>query len=119
MEIFHEFLFDAAHHFPSMPDGHQYAGVHGHSFQVEVTLSGAVDPRSGFLSDFSALESACALVREQLDHRYLNEIEGLRLPSLENISIWIWNRLKPSFPNLAKVVVRRESRRQGCAYTGP
>jgi 6-pyruvoyltetrahydropterin/6-carboxytetrahydropterin synthase len=118
MEISYEFLFDAAHNFPRMGEGHKYKGVHGHSFRVEVAVEGQVNPVTGFLADFAKLEDDCGKLREQLDHSFLNEIEGLTLPSLENISMWVWQRLKPSYPGLSRVTIRRDSCRQACTYAG-
>ena len=118
MEIFQEFSFDAAHRFPGAPEGHRNAGLHGHSFVARVVLSGAVDPRTGFIADLGEVEERCLALRERLDHKYLNEIAGLDVPSLENLAVWIWRGLKPEFPALARVEVRRESCSHGCVYTG-
>jgi len=119
MEIGYEFGFDAAHHFPRMPRGHAYRGVHGHSFRVAVALRGAPLPPHGFVSDFARLERACAALRRRLDHALLNRIAGLSNPSLENLCAWIWRRLAPTFPGLARVTVRRDSLGQSCTYSGP
>ena len=118
MEIAYRFGFDAAHRFESYPDGHPYRGVHGHSFQVEVALRGEPDARSAFVADFGEVEKACAALRAQLDHRMLNEIPGLERPSLENLCAWIWGRLKPALPGLARVTVRRDSLGQSASYAG-
>jgi 6-pyruvoyltetrahydropterin/6-carboxytetrahydropterin synthase len=118
MEIAYRFGFDAAHRFESYPDGHPYRGVHGHSFQVEVGIRGNADPSTGFVADFGEIAKACGSIREQLDHRMLNEVPGLERPSLENLSQWIWRRLLPAFPQLARVPVRRDSLGQSCSYTG-
>lgn len=119
MEISYRFGFDAAHLFGNYPEGHRYRGLHGHSFQVEVGLEGEPDPRTGFVADFGELERACAELRAALDHRFLNEVEGLATPSLENLSLWIWARLVPRFASLARVTVRRDSSGQSCTYRGP
>lgn len=119
MELSCRFAFDAAHRFAHFPEGHRNAGVHGHSFEAEVTLAGEPDPRTGFIVDFAELEKACAGIRELLDHRMLNEVEGLAAPSLENLCIWIWKRLAPRFPSLCRVTVRRDSAGQSCSYRGP
>ena len=119
MEIRFEFGFDAAHRFPRMPRGHKYRGVHGHSFRVEVALAGAPRPPSGFVADFARLERACLVLRGKLDHALLNDIAGLKNPSLENLCLWIWARLAPKFPKLARVTVRRDSLGQSCTYFGP
>lgn len=55
-EIHQEFIFDAAHHFPDLPKGHKYHGVHGHSFRVVVTIAGRADDASGFVVDLEELE---------------------------------------------------------------
>jgi len=119
MEICHEFGFDAAHHFPGMPRGHKYRGVHGHSFRVEVALRGTPRPPSGFVADFARLERACLALRSRLDHGLLNDIAGLKNPSLESLCLWIWQRLAAKFPGLARVTVRRDSLGQSCTYLGP
>jgi 6-pyruvoyltetrahydropterin/6-carboxytetrahydropterin synthase len=117
VEISYRFGFDAAHRFDAFPAGHSYSNIHGHSFQVEVALAGDPDEASGFVADFGHVERECRRVREALDHRLLNEIAGLGTPSLENISVWIWNFLSPTFANLSRVTVRRDSCGQSCSYT--
>ena len=119
MELSYRFGFDAAHYFKHLGPGHPNHGVHGHSFQVEIAVRGEPDPRTGFIVDFAELEQACAELRSALDHRVLNEIDGLDKPSLENLCSWIWSRLVPRCPALARVAVRRDSSGQGCVYMGP
>jgi 6-pyruvoyltetrahydropterin/6-carboxytetrahydropterin synthase len=119
MEICHEFGFDAAHRFAGMPRGHKYRGVHGHSFRAEIALRGVPRPPSGFVADFARLERACLALHKKLDHAMLNEVAGLETPSLENLCLWIWSRLAPRFPGLARVTVRRDSLGQSCTYPGP
>ena len=119
LEIGYEFGFDAAHHFPGMPRGHRYRGLHGHSFRVTVVVRGAPRPPHGFVADFSRLERACLALHRRLDHALLNRIAGLASPSLERLSLWIWDRLAPKFPGLARVTVRRDSLGQSCTYAGP
>lgn len=119
MELSYRFGFDAAHHFAHFPPGHPNHGVHGHSFQVEVAVRGEPDPRTGFIVDFAELEHACAELRRALDHRVLNDVDGLERPSLENLCSWIWRRLAPRLSSLARVTVRRDSSGQSCAYDGP
>src|SRR5882672_2557382 len=114
MELSYKFSFDAAHQFDHFPADHPNCGVHGHSFQAEVAVRGEPDPRTGFIVDFAELESACAAVRADLDHRMLNKIAGLEAPSLENLCKWIWNRLAPRVPSLARVTVGRASAGQSC-----
>lgn len=118
MEISFEFGFDAAHHFEGMPKGHMYGRLHGHSFFVEVAIAGEPDAQTGFVVDFARLEQAGGELRSDLDHRLLNEVPGLAVPSLENIAMWVWERLAPRFPGLCRVTVRRPSCHQTCVYKG-
>jgi 6-pyruvoyltetrahydropterin/6-carboxytetrahydropterin synthase len=118
MEIRYEFGFDAAHRFTGMPRGHRYRGTHGHSFRAVVALRGVPRPPAGFVADFERVEIACRAVRERLDHALLNDIPGLGDPSLENLCVWIWDRLARRLPALASVTVRRDSLGQSCVFYG-
>jgi 6-pyruvoyltetrahydropterin/6-carboxytetrahydropterin synthase len=118
MEISYRFGFDAAHRFDGFPAGHAYSGMHGHSFQVEVAIEGEPDAKTGFVADLGEVELECRRARDVLDHRVLNDIDGLDRPSLENISVWIWNFLSTRLEKLARVTVRRDSCGQSCSYTG-
>ena len=118
MEIFKEFRFEAAHKLPNVPAGHKCGRLHGHSFFCRVTIRGAVDPVTGWVQDFADLKEAFRPLEEQLDHNYLNEIEGLENPTSEVIARWIWDRLIDKLPNLYEVMIR-ETCTCGCVYRGP
>ena len=117
MDIFKVFTLESAHRLPNVPAGHKCARIHGHSFRVEIHVSGAVDPRSGWVQDFADLKAAFQPLFDQLDHNYLNEVAGLENPTSENLAKWVWDRLRPSLPMLAKVVVH-ETCTCGAIYTG-
>jgi 6-pyruvoyltetrahydropterin/6-carboxytetrahydropterin synthase len=117
MDIFREFAFEAAHRLPNVPVNHKCARLHGHSFRVEVHVSGALGEDTGWVMDFADLKRAFGPILEQLDHRYLNEIDGLSNPTSEVLAIWIWQRLKPALPLLSKLVIR-ETCTSGCIYRG-
>lgn len=117
MEIFKEFTFEAAHRLPHVPPDHKCARLHGHSFCVEVTVNGDVGAPEGWVMDFADIKKAFQPIHDRLDHRYLNEIEGLENPTSENIARWIWQRLKPVLPGLTQIVVR-ETCTTGCRYRG-
>ncbi len=119
MRIYKEFTFEAAHVLPSAPIGHANARVHGHSFRVRVTLDGEPDAETGYVVHFDDFEAALAGVREALDHRFLNDIEGLEAPTLERITMWLWDRLHNRLPGLAEIQVARDTCREGCTYRGP
>lgn len=102
---------------PNVPPGHKCGRLHGHSFRVELVCEGEIDQDAGWLSDFADIKQAFAPCLEQLDHRYLNEVEGLENPTVENIARWIWMRVKPTLPLLSKVNVA-ETGTSRCEYCG-
>lgn len=105
MEIATTFGFESAHRLPHVPEGHKCARLHGHSFRVTVHVAGDVDPDLGWVMDFADVRAACEPLRDALDHRYLNEIDGLENPTSEVLARWIWERLAPSLPGLSVVEV--------------
>ena len=117
MEIYRQFQFEAAHHLPTAPEGHKCRRLHGHSYRLTVTVRGPVDPREGWVMDFGRLKEAVASVYDALDHRYLNEIPGLEVPTCEVLARWIWQRLKPALPGLCRIEIS-ETCQSGCRYEG-
>lgn len=117
MELYKEFTFEAAHRLPHVPPGHKCARLHGHSFRVTLHVRGPVDQTTGWVIDFGDIKHAFQPLYDQLDHYYLNDIEGLENPTSENLSIWIWERLQPNLPGLATVQVH-ETCTSGCIYHG-
>jgi 6-pyruvoyltetrahydropterin/6-carboxytetrahydropterin synthase len=116
VEIVKEFAFDAAHFLPTAAEGHPYRRMHGHSFLAEVALAGTPDPASGWLVDFAVIEAALAKLRDRLDHRTLNDIPGLSVPTLENLAAWLYGELEATLPGLTRVTVRRPSSGESCTY---
>lgn len=111
------FTFEAAHRLPHVPAGHKCGRLHGHSFRVDVICEGRVDPRTGWLIDFADIKKAVQPVIDQLDHYYLNEIEGLSNPTAERVAMWIWERVKPNLAVLGQVNVA-ETCTGHCEYRG-
>jgi 6-pyruvoyltetrahydropterin/6-carboxytetrahydropterin synthase len=118
MEVFVEFHFEAAHQLPGVPADHMCARLHGHSYAVRVSIVGTVEPESGWVVDYGAITAAIEPLRAQLDHRCLNEIDGLSNPTSENLAEWLWERLQAAIPGLHAVEVR-EMAGLGCIYRGP
>ena len=75
---------------------------HGHNYVIEVTVSGEIDPITGFVVDLKLLKDI--LEREVVgvyDHRHLNlEIPDFKsvIPTAENIAIAAWHRLDGKIP---------------------
>ncbi len=116
-EISKQFYFDAAHFMPHMAQGHPYRQMHGHSFHVQIAIQGTPHPETGWVMDFEALDTIIAEVRSELDHRLLNEIDGLSIPTLENICAWLWRRLSNQVPGLSRIMISRPSVGQSCTLT--
>jgi len=117
LEIFKAFTLESAHRLPNVPAGHKCARVHGHSFRVEIHVSGPVDDHLGWVMDFADVKAAFDPLYRQLDHHYLNDVPGLENPTSENLAKWIWQQLKPALPQLSAVVVH-ETCTSGARYTG-
>ncbi len=117
MEIYKTFTIEAAHHLPNLPEDHKCSRLHGHSFVIEVHVSGEVGESTGWVMDFADISAAFKPLFERLDHHYLNEIEGLENPTSENIAKWIWQCLESTLPLLSSIVVQ-ETCTAGCVYAG-
>jgi len=76
--------FEAAHQLHAMPDGHKCRRLHGHSYEVVFEVRMSAD-KDGMTVEYGELRA----IVERLDHRYLNEIEGLASPTTENVAAWI------------------------------
>jgi 6-pyruvoyltetrahydropterin/6-carboxytetrahydropterin synthase len=118
MEVFREFRFESAHWLPKVPEQHKCRRLHGHSFRVDVHVRGPIDAELGWVVDFGDIDAAFAPIHDAIDHRCLNEVPGLENPTSEHLAEWIWQRLAPHLPGLARVVVR-ETCDSGCVYDGP
>lgn len=106
-----KFRFESAHHLPGFPEGHKCRRLHGHSFRLEVSVAGQVDPVSGVVMDFGIVKSRVKPFVDLLDHRYLNEIgldqqdELLQNPTSENLCKWFWDKLHPLIPGLHSITI--------------
>lgn len=105
-EISKDFTFEAAHRLPHVPAGHKCGRLHGHSFQVTITVSGHVDSHSGFIVDYAVLKEAFEPLHKQLDHYCLNDIAGLENPTSEVLAAWILQRLSVPGTRLVSVCVK-------------
>ncbi|PZT36330.1 hypothetical protein A7X94_11340 [Stenotrophomonas maltophilia] len=112
-----EFRFDAAHQLDAGPNGDpRYRSIHGHSYQVEVWARGPRNAR-GWVIDMGDLERRIALTNAKIDHVFLNEIEGMGPPTMENIAYFIWCDLR-DLPLLRRVVVKRGQNGESCEFHG-
>ena len=91
--------------------------MHGHSFQIEISLKGEQDPRTGYFCDHALISTAMVPLIELVDHSYLNDIEGLENPTMENMCGWFWKKLAPQLPGLYEIVIH-ETPKARCTYRG-
>ena len=115
----YQFTFEAAHDLAEAVKGdadHPYARIHGHSFVVTLTLRAEELAPEGWIMDFATLRAICEDLRERLDHRLLNTIEGLERPTLENIAAWIFKAASKAAPGLYKIKIARPTLNECVAY---
>jgi queuosine biosynthesis protein QueD len=118
VELTRDYRFEAAHRLPMVPPGHKCARMHGHSFRIEISVSGEVDPRTGWLVDFGDITAVVEpLLKGELDHRSLNDVPGLENPTSEHLCRWLWERLQPRIAGLSAVTVH-ETCTARCTYRG-
>jgi 6-pyruvoyltetrahydropterin/6-carboxytetrahydropterin synthase len=112
--------FNAAHrlHNPAWSDeqNRQVFGLcnspnfHGHNYELEVTLTGAADPQSGYVFDLGVLAKIIKTeVENRFDHKNLNldtpEFRDLN-PTAENIVVVIWQLLRDKLPTHLALHIR-------------
>lgn len=69
-----DFGFEASHRLDGLPEGHQCARRHGHSYRVRVVVSGEGLDQVGFVMDYGAFAPFGAWISTHLDHRDLNDV---------------------------------------------
>jgi len=117
VELVRTFAFEAAHSLPNAPAGHKCRRLHGHSYRVDVHLTGQVDERTGWLMDFADIQATVQPAIDEIDHRNLNDIPELANPTSEMLARYLWDKIRPALPNLSAVTVW-ESEKSGCTYRG-
>ena len=87
------FRFEAAHFLPKVPPGHKCARMHGHSYVIDIAIEGPIDPELGWLIDFAEIDAELGPLIKIVDHRLLNEVQGLENPTAEIIAAWFYDRI--------------------------
>lgn len=97
-----EYWFESAHFIYNHPG--KCRNLHGHSYKLFVCIQGRPDPETGMIIDFDDLSKVVnERVISRLDHRFLNDL--IPLSTAENISVWIWDQLRPHLPGLCRIEV--------------
>ena len=113
-ELSQRFYFEAAHTLHRDIETESSRRIHGHTYEAEVTVRGTPDVESGMVVDLGCLRAEIDRVRKVLDHRFLDELEGLGAATLENLCNFIGRQLFDTVPNLAAVMVERRASGDRC-----
>jgi 6-pyruvoyltetrahydropterin/6-carboxytetrahydropterin synthase len=107
-----EFAFEAAHHLPEMPDGHQCKRPHGHSYVVVVELQGYSLDEYGFVEDYGALKDIKEYIDSTLDHRDLTDVFGksLNTTTAERLAKRMYEIWREKHSYLTAVTVRETAK---------
>ena len=115
-EITQRFFFEAAHTLSRKIEAEASRRVHGHTYYGEVSIAGEPDAH-GMVMDLGRLRAIVERIRGDLDHRMLNEVEGLGIPTLENLCAFLWKRFESEGCPPSRIVVRRDAMGDSCALT--
>lgn len=104
------FYFEAAHRL-KITKNEVNKNIHGHSYFVEIFIVDKNNEisKNGLIYDFSIFQNKLDFVKKDLDHRFLNDISGLENPTLENIGLYIYKKIKKMNLHLHKILVKRKS----------
>jgi len=85
--------------------------------RARIFVRGPLGERSGWVVDFAEIKDAFKPYYDQLDHHYLNEVEGLENPTSEVLARWIYEKLRPQLPGIRRVELY-ETCTAGAVYSG-
>lgn len=96
---------------------------HGHNYELIVSVTGDIDPETGFVMDMKELKDLIRVeVEDAMDHKNLNEeVPEFRMlnPTAEHIAVVIWNKLRPHINKGHDLEVKLyETPRNFVTYTG-
>lgn len=100
-----------------------YENYHGHNYELIVKFEGEIDQDTGMVMDLSDLKKIIVReVEDVLDHKNLNlDIDYFKdkIPSTENLAVFIWNKLSDSIELEGKLsIVLYETPRNFVEYSG-
>jgi 6-pyruvoyltetrahydropterin/6-carboxytetrahydropterin synthase len=116
-ELTKSFRFEAAHTLHHTTLGVVSEEIHGHSYRADITIRGIPDRETGMIVDLGVLEERLADIRSGLDHKHLNKINALGIPTLEHLARFIWDHVQDA-GLVTRVTVFRDSCGESCSYQG-
>jgi 6-pyruvoyltetrahydropterin/6-carboxytetrahydropterin synthase len=118
-ELSQTFFFEAAHTLDRRIDAAGSRRIHGHTYHAEVTVRGEPERDSGMVTDLGLMRQEIGLVRDQLDHHFLDDVADLGPATLENLCAFLIRQLQPRLPKLHRVRVWRQASGDACSITLP
>ena len=116
-ELTKSFRFEAAHMLRGTTLRQISEEIHGHSYRAEVTLRGVPDAATGMVVDLGLLEQRLETIRGRLDHKLLNKIDAIGVPTLEHLARFIFDEVQDT-GHVVRVTVHRDSCGESCTYQG-
>lgn len=94
---------------------------HGHSYVMVITLKAPTlvtdGPKTNMLMDFGDIDQVIKpLVKEKLDHKWLNDVLATDSPTAEKIAEWVYHEVKDRLPHLDSVTIH-ETESSSATYT--
>lgn len=116
-ELSQRFFFEAAHRLDRDVETESSRRIHGHTYYAELSVRGTPDPATGMVVDLGVLRALAEEARGRLDHRMLNDVEGLGPPTLENLCQFLWRHFEQKGCIPTRVSVRRGAMGDSCSLT--
>src|SRR5262249_16868450 len=103
--ISQRFTFSASHTIGGLAADHPCGRLHGHNYEVQVSLSSPTVDAVGFVRDFYDLSPLRNFIDATLDHKHLNDVLGHDRTTTEVISRWLYDWCKVRWPEVIAVRV--------------
>jgi len=97
-----QFHFCASHILENLPPDHPCSRMHGHNYVVELELASEDLDAAGFIVDYNDLSPFEDLLKEEFDHRHLNDVVDFN-PSAELLAAYFHRRARSMWPQVSKV----------------
>ncbi len=104
-ELIKAFTFEAAHRNTATPSDDPRSRLHGHSYNVEIHISGEIGAQTGWIIDFSEIGAAFKPYLKKLDHYCLNDVAGFENTTTQDIEQWIAQHAGNAIPGFSKAMV--------------
>ncbi|CAN7204913.1 6-pyruvoyl trahydropterin synthase family protein [Caballeronia sordidicola] len=116
-ELSQRFYFEAAHTLHREIGQEGSRRIHGHTYHAQIFLRGKPDATTGMIVDLGFFNQEIQRIKDQLDHRFLDEVPGLGAATLEGLCAYIYQAIFPIFPNVSRVRVERQASGDRCEVT--